>query len=95
MNEKLAQNVTYVILGFSSGFLFGFLWDIATFKIGTQHMAHQNGYHYHHSLFGLISFLLIPKLWGDINKALFAFGFGIGVILQHYLKDGFVFITKD
>ena len=93
MNKELGERVTYLIFGFSSGFIFGFLWEVSTLKIG--HWAHQKGYHYHHSLFGLIAFLFIPKFWGDMNKALFAFGFGVGAIIQHSIKEGFIFITKD
>lgn len=93
MNEELAKRIIYLILGFSSGFIFAFLWEVSTLKIG--HLAHQKGYHFHHSLFGLIAFLFIPKFWGDMNKVLFVFGFGTGVIIQHAIKEGFIFITKD
>lgn len=93
MNWELFQKITYAILGFFSGFIFGFLWEISTSKI--RHLAHQNGHHYHHSLFGLGAFLFIPKFLGDLNKMFFITGFGLGVIVQHAIKEGLIFITKD
>ncbi len=93
MNEAFFPKTIYVALGLFCGFFLGFLWEVSTLKIG--HMAYRNGYHYHHSLFGLVAFLLLPKFWDDPNKAFFVVGFGIGMITQHTVKEGFIFITKD
>ena len=93
MNEELIRNAGCTILGLFLGFLFGFLWEKFTLRI--NYLAHRNGYHYHHSLFGLVGFLFIPMFWGDLNKVLFIAGFGIGVILHHTIKEGFIFYTRD
>lgn len=88
-----ADKITHSLLGFLSGFAFAFLWEITTPGIG--YLAHQGGYHFHHSLFGLLAFLFVPLFRNDFNKTLFIAGFGLGVILQHTIKEGFVFVTKD
>ncbi|MFH0853130.1 MAG: hypothetical protein V1853_01880 [bacterium] len=93
MNEGSAQRAICLVLGILSGFVVGFIWETSTRKI--IHLAHRNGYHYHHSLFGLVAFLFIPKFWYDLNKALFIAGFGLGIIIQHTINEGFIFITKD
>lgn len=79
-------------IGFLSGFIFGALWERSTKKI--SHLCHQGGYHFHHSLFGIFVLFFIPFVV-DINKILFIICFGLGVITQHTIQDGFVFITKD
>lgn len=83
----------YLLIGFLSGFSFAFLWEKTTLKIG-QH-AYQKGYHFHHSLFALPAFLLIPFFWGDVEKILFIIGFGLGIIIQHSIKERLTFITKE
>jgi hypothetical protein len=86
------DKTAYVLIGFLSGFVFAFLWETATRR--ADHLAYQWGYHFHHSLFGLLAFLSIPLVRNDSNKTMFALGFGLGAILQHTLNEGFVFITK-
>ncbi len=94
MEKEIADKITHTLLGFSSGFIFAFLlWKITASKIG--YLTHQGGYHFHHSLFGLLAFLFIPIFRSDSNKTFFIVGFGLGVILQHTIKERFVFITKD
>ena len=93
MNEELIRKAGCAILGLFFGFLFGFLWEKLTLRI--DHLAHRNGHHYHHSLFGLLVFLFIPMFWDDLNQVLLIAGFGIGVILHHTIKEGFIFLTKD
>ena len=85
--------ILLLLSGFFSGFILAILWEISTYKIG--HLAHQKGCHFHHSLFGVSAFRLIPILGNDPKEVLFALCFGIGIITQHSIKDGFVFITKD
>lgn len=84
------------LLGLITGFLGGFLWNEVTALIGSQNYAHVNGYHLHHSMFGIISFVIALINKNDPPKFWFFIGFGIGIILEHIiLNDGFKFITKD
>ena len=88
--KKLFSSTTGII----AGFLFGWLWETATLPIG--HLAYQNGYHYHHSLFAPL-FLVISAFFikRKPNKAIFLVGLAIGVFIQHILSDGPVFITRE
>ena len=85
--------ILLLLSGFFSGFILAILWEITTYKIG--HLAHQKGFHFHHSLFGVIAIILIPIFCNDFNKTFFVLLFGIGIITQHSIKEGFIFITKD
>ena len=89
----------FLALYFGLGYLFAFLWEFVTAQIlKIDHFACQKGYHFHHSCFGLICFVLSICFLGKENYAAAAkiLIFGVGIIVQHTLtKDGFVFITKD
>jgi len=86
------NKIAYALVGFLSGFVFAVLWGVTTPKIA--YLSRQRGYHFHHSLFGLLAFLSVLLFRNDLNKSLFALGFGLGVILQHTLSEGLIFITK-
>lgn len=47
------------------------------------------GYKLHHSLYGVL-FLVLAY----VNRNVFLAGFGLGIIAQHTLTDGFRFIQK-
>ena len=80
-------------LGFFSGLLFGSVWTQLTKKI--NYLAHQKGYHFHHSIIGLFAFILVPFI-DDPNKILLVLSFGMGIIIEHAIfHDGFVFVTRD
>lgn len=75
------------------GVLTAFLYDYVAKMIGTK-VFHKTelviwGFKLHHSLYGLLSFALY-----GVNRNVFFLGFGIGIILQHTITDGFRFIQK-
>ncbi len=85
---------------FIGGYFFAFLWGFVTEKVlKIDHFARQKGFHFHHSVFGLIGIpVAIFVLFYYKNTELFfnILIFSGGVIVEHTLtKDGFVFITKD
>lgn len=51
----------------------------------------KRGYHIHHSMYGVLSFLLAPFT----VHSLFLIGFGLGIIIEHTLTERFVFIEKE
>ncbi len=75
-----------VILGFISAFI----WEFFSGKIIHQTALILYGYRLHHSLYGIASIL-----YGTTNKNHFLIGFGIGIIIQHTLTDGFRFISLE
>lgn len=94
--SKLTMEILYLLLGFSGGFIFGFVWEFVTMQIlKTGKYAHIDGWHFHHSLFGLISFLVAYLSRNDFIKIMFFVGFGVGVITQHTITDRFVFLSRD
>jgi hypothetical protein len=93
MMQSDALLIVYLIAAFLGGFVFALTWEVSTLRIG--HWAYQKGYHFHHSLFGIAAFLFVPLFWEESNKVIVLLGFGTGIIVQHSIKEGFRFITKD
>ncbi len=90
------MELLYLFVGFCSGFLFSFIWEFVTMNIlKTGKYAYVGGFHFHHSLFGLVAFLLTLVYKNDYVKVVFFIGFGVGVITQHTITDRLVFISRD
>ena len=87
--------ISYLVAGLIAGYFFGLIlvWGILTFKIG--HLVHRAGLHFHHSLLGLLALMLIPFYKDSFDKIMLIVGFSVGIIIQHTIKEGFIFITKD
>lgn len=72
------------------GFLAAYGWELFCSRIIKQTSLIILGYRLHHSLYGLLFMGA-----GYISKNMFLAGFGIGIILQHTLTDGFRFISLE
>ena len=83
----------YFLFGGVIGFLFGVLWEISTDSIG--HWACHKGYHFHHSLFGPLMLFFIPWVWHSSGHLFFLLGGAAGIVFQHTLNEGFIFITRE
>ncbi|MDA1317405.1 MAG: hypothetical protein O3B87_05305 [bacterium] len=75
------------------GVLAAFLYENIMLMFGTK-VLHKTelviqGYKLHHSLYALPFFAAY-----GLNKKIFFLGFGIGILLQHTITDGFRFIQK-
>ncbi len=92
VNSGTRSKVMFV-LGFLIGFMFASTWERITRRIG--HLAYQKGVHFHHSLFGLLVLLFVPLVWDRPDRVLSIIGFGVGIIVQHSIKEGLVFITRS
>lgn len=86
-NTKLALKI---IGSFTLGFFVAWLYDVSMMRLFSGKGFIVLGYRLHHSLYGLLFFLL-----SLIQKKFFLFGFGLGIIAQHALTDGLWFITKE
>lgn len=97
--KKRINNLTFLVSSFMIGFGLAWFWEKTTMKIGR--FAHQGGWHFHHSLFGIFSPFLMFAIWrknwfkNKTNLILLTIGLSSGVITQHTIGDGFRFITKD
>ena len=88
--------ILYATVGFIGGFVFAFIVGTLCLKVvQIRNLTHQGGWHFHHSVLGPAALFLIPFLKGDINKIMFIVCFSAGIIIQHAIKEGFIFITKD
>jgi hypothetical protein len=58
-------------------------------------IGRQRGYHLHHSLFGLILYTLPLFIHMSLLQVFFVVSIGTGIIIDHTLKEGFIFITKE
>ncbi len=57
------------------------------YKISKKH-------HVHHSMYGLVPFFIAPFTLANITLTITIVGFGIGIIIEHTVHEGFVFINK-
>ena len=84
------------VFAFGLGFVMAYAYEIVAFMLGQQVFNMDNpgliiyGYRLHHSLYGLL-FLV---LWATQRKE-FYLGFGLGIIAQHTMYDGFRFISRE
>lgn len=77
------------LLGIVAAYLYESLAGLVGKNIFNKEALIVNGYKLHHSLYGVL-FLVLAY----INKNTFFVGFGLGIIAQHTLTDGFRFIQK-
>jgi len=81
------------IISFILGVLSAFVYEFIARTIGINVFRKESlviiGYKLHHSLYGLLSFILF-----GITQKSFFFGFGLGIIFQHAVTDGFFFVNK-
>lgn len=86
------------------GFILSRMWYI--FTVESRHarvskvkkldrLGRHKGYHFHHSVYGLTSFIMVPFTLTHFTISLALIGFGLGVIIDHTIEEGFVFITKE
>ena len=84
------------IHSFIFGFLFAYVYEFGgkhLIKLATNEVNPGliiGCYRLHHSIYGLISFG-----YATIKMDTFWISFGLGIILQHTLFDGFYFITPE
>ncbi|MBT3249826.1 MAG: hypothetical protein HN846_00110 [Candidatus Pacebacteria bacterium] len=77
------------ISSFVFGFLFAWAYDGFAVNVLNKDALFVGKYRLHHSLYGLLFICL-----SLVNKKSFFMGFGLGIIAQHTITDGFWFVTK-
>jgi len=101
LSLRMPETILF-LLAFSLGFSASRSWFI--FSYGSHPMAKKldriglhKGYHFHHSMYGLTSFMVVPFTLTNhhVLITLVLIGFGLGVIIDHTIEEGFIFITKD
>ena len=55
----------------------------------------KGGYHVHHSMWGVLIIALLPFLHLAANLNVFLSTFAVGIITDHTLQEGFIFITRE
>lgn len=91
------QEAAIFLFALFCGFLFSrFLYFIYESKEETmERLTTPKGYHLHHSMYGVTSLFIVPFTASHhIFTTIFLLGFGIGIIIEHTLEEGFVFISK-
>lgn len=58
-------------------------------------IGRHKGYHFHHSMYGLTSLFVVPFTLTHFIVTMALIGFGLGVIIDHTIEEGFIFITKE
>src|ERR1035437_6164287 len=58
-------------------------------------LGRHKGYHFHQSLYGATSLFVVPFTITHFLVTLILIGFGLGVIIDHTIEEGFIFITKE
>lgn len=83
------MNILLFLVSTVIGFCISTLYEVFIIKLTKKRALILNGYRFHHSIYGLIFIILSFSVYN------FLFFFGIGIILQHTITDGFKFITKE
>jgi len=78
------------IIAISAGFLAAFAWEYFCTHILRKTSLIINGWRLHHSIYGLLFFVI-----GLLFSNTFITSFGVGILIQHTLTDGFRFISKE
>lgn len=96
------SEIVLFLLAFSLGFAASRLWFIFLYRSHPMvkkldRIGLHKGYHFHHSMYGLTSFMVVPFTLTNnhVLTTLILIGFGLGVIIDHTIEEGFIFITKD
>lgn len=79
-----------LLLSFILGFFAVWLYEFIAINVLNKTGLIVLGYRLHHSLYGLLFIAL-----SVVNKRAFFLGFGVGVITQHTVTDGFRFVSKE
>lgn len=93
------QQVAIFLLASISGFLLSrfvsFIYNSSPERV--ERITTKKGYHFHHSMYGLTSFLAAPIMISNHHAltTLILIGLGLGIIIEHTIHCGFIFITKE
>jgi hypothetical protein len=85
----IIKHVFAFIVGIIVAFLYEYLSGFVGKNIFNTDSVIVSGYKLHHSLYGLFFIIL-----GLLRSKNFYVWFGLGIIFQHTLTDGFLFIQK-
>ncbi len=81
-----------LVLGFLTSHLQYFLYKV---KSNLSVLNRQRGYHLHHSLFGVVLYTLPEFMHLSHQQFIFVYALATGIIIDHTLKEGFIFVTKE
>jgi hypothetical protein len=93
------QQIAIFLLASISGFLLSsfvsFIYNSSPEKV--ERLTTKKGYHIHHSMYGLTSFMAAPIMISNHHPltTLILIGLGLGIITEHTIRCGFNFITKE
>jgi hypothetical protein len=90
----LTSIVLFVLLGFIAGFASSQLLYQESVQKLTK-VGKQRGIHVHHSMYGVGIFAFVPLLHLPMMTHCLLYGFAIGIILDHTLQEGLLFITRE
>lgn len=85
----MKQSFMSFILGIIAAFVYESLAKSIGINIFKKEALIVSGYKLHHSLYGV--FFLLFSL---VSQKYFFLGFGLGIIFQHTITDGFLFFQK-
>lgn len=93
--QEVAIFLVAVFFGFFISKFVSFVYDSNPEKI--EKITTKKGYHFHHSMYGVTSFLAVPIMIDHhhVLTTLVLLGLGLGIIIEHTIKCGFVFLTKE
>lgn len=93
--QEVAIFLIAVFFGFFVSKFVSFIYDSNPEKI--ERITTKKGYHFHHSMYGLTSFFAAPIMINNnhVLTTLVLIGLGLGIIIEHTIQCGFVFLTKQ
>ena len=93
-------NIVIFLVALFLGFLLSRIWYKFAYESHPaikklDRLGRYKGYHFHHSIYGATSLFVVPFTLSHFTITLALIGFGLGVIIDHTLEEGFIFITKE
>lgn len=98
LSLRMHEVSIFLIAAFFGFFLskfISFIYDSNPEKI--ERITTKKGYHFHHSMYGITSFLPVPIMIDNhhVLTTVILIGLGLGIIIEHTIQCGFVFLTKE
>lgn len=92
---EIAIFIVAFFLGFLVSRISFYLYESNPDKL--ESITTHKGYHVHHSVYGVTSFFAVPFMLGNHHfiTTIILIGLGLGIIIDHTIEEGFMFITKD
>jgi hypothetical protein len=88
--------ILIILFGFVIGFFSSHVqYFVYKFNGNLSVINRRSGYHFHHSMIGVVLYFLPSVLHLASGQILFLYSLATAIIIDHTMKEGFIFITRE